>query len=322
MQILILPGLTLPELRDSDLAAIEAAAGPGARITVARDREAALAAAPETEIVLGVVSRSLFAAMPKLRWVHAIAAGVDFLLFPEMRESSVILTGEKGLVGGHLADHAFALLLALTRRLAQAVRLGPGSWQQRMEMRREELELEGLVMGIVGFGGTGRAIARRARAFGMRCRAVDRDPVPAGEGVERVGSLDELPALLGESDVVALGCPLTEETRRLFDASTFARMKPGAYLINVTRGEIIDGEALVEALREERLAGAGLDVTPEEPLPADHPLWQLPNVVITPHTAGASQHRAPRNLDRFCQNLRRLRSGEPLLGQIDKQLGY
>ena len=322
MNILVLTGLTLRELEPEQVERIHAAAGPDARVVITTRMRDALEVAKEAEVILGFLTPQLFAAAPRLRWVHAIASGVDAFLFPEFLASDVVLTSEKGLVGGHLADHAFALLLALTRRLAQAVRLGPGAWERRGEMRREELELEGLTLGIVGFGGTGRAIARRAVAFGMRCLAVDREAVAGSPEVARVRSLDALPELLETSDVVAIGCPLTDETRGMFDARVFAAMKPSALLINVTRGEIVDADALVHALREGQIAGAGLDVVPGEPLPADHPLWELDNVVLTPHTAGASQHRSDRNLARFCENLERLRRGEPLVGVVDKEAGF
>lgn len=322
MNVLVIPGLTLPEPDAAQLERIRDAAGRGGQVTVAADRDSVYSAAPDAEVILGPLSPRLFAAAPRLRWVHAIASGVDGYLFPEMRESRVLLTGEKGLVGGHLADHAFALLLALTRRVAEAVQLGPDAWARRGVLRARSLELEGLCLGLVGFGGTGRAIARRALAFGMRCRAVDRERVPASDEVPEVEPLDRLPELLAASDVIAVCCPLTPETRGLFGDAAFARMKPGALLINVTRGEIVDGDALVRALRAGRIGGAGLDVAPGEPLAPDHALWKLENVVMTPHTAGASQHRARRNLERFCENLRRLRDGETLLGLVDKQLGY
>jgi phosphoglycerate dehydrogenase-like enzyme len=254
--------------------------------------------------------------------VHAIASGVDMFLYPAMRDSHVVLTGEKGLVGGHLADTGFGLLLALTRQIATSIRLGPATWDAREAMRRKEIELEGLTMGIVGFGGTGRAMARRAVAFGMRVLALDEWPVPPSDGVREVWGRDRLAELLAASDVIAVCCPLTSETRNLFNDTTFTQMKRGAFLVNVTRGEIIDGDALVRALQDGRCGGAGLDVAPLEPLPADHPLWTLENVVMTPHTAGASQLRASRNLDRFCENLRRVHVGEPLMGVVDKKLGY
>lgn len=322
MNILVIKGLTLPEVTAGDVAAIEAAAGDGAQVRVADRMRDAIAAAEDVDVILGFIPAPLFAAAPKLRWVHAIASGVDSFLYPAFRDSDVILTGEKGLVGGHLADHGFALLLAVTRRVAEAVRLGPEGWQQRERMRRAELELEGLVMGIIGFGGTGRAMARRATAFGMSCLAIDEHPVTPSDGVAEVWPASRLGDLLGASDVVAVCCPLTAETRGLLDDDAFAAMRPGAIVVNVTRGEIIDGDALVRALESGQLGGAGLDVAPEEPLPAEHPLWGFDQVVMTPHIAGASQHRARRNLERFCENLRRFRADEELIGVVDKQAGY
>lgn len=322
VQILVVLGLTLPEISESELAQIGAAAPPGSTVRVARNMRDALAMAAEVEVILGFIPEPLFAAAPKLRWVHAIASGMDMFLYPAMRSSAVVLTGEKGLVGGHLADTGFGLLLALTRQIATAIRLGPDAWSQREAMRKVEIELEGLTMGIVGFGGTGRALARRAVAFGMEILAVDAWPVPPSDGAAEVWGLDRLYDLLGASDVVGIGAPLTPETRGLFDDKAFSAMRRGALLVNVTRGEIVDGDALVRALRSGACGGAALDVAPKEPLPADHPLWTLSNVVMTPHTAGASQLRATRNITRFCENLRRGRAGEPLVGVVDKQLGY
>ncbi len=322
MHVLVCTGLTLPEVSDADLDRVAAAAGPDATVTLAGTPEQALAAAADVEVILGYIDPQVFAAAPGLRWVAAIASGVDHYLFPALKHSDVVLTSEKGLVGSHLADHAFALLLSLTRGIAQTVRYGDETWAHRMEFRRDNIELEGLTMGIVGLGGTGRAIARRAAAFGMHCQAVDRDEVTTTPEVAVVHPLSAFNELLASSDVVAVCCPLTEETQDLFDDDAFARMKSTAYLVNVTRGGIVDGEALIRALEGGRIAGAGLDVTPEEPLPPGHPLWDAPNLVITPHTAGASQLRAGRNLDRFCRNLEHLRAGEPLEGVVDKELGY
>jgi phosphoglycerate dehydrogenase-like enzyme len=320
MKILIIPGITLPDVADADLQRIREA-GAGADVVVTSPRHAH-EHAEDAEVILGFVPPALFQAAPKLRWVHAIASGVDAFLYPEFAASNVVLTSEKGLVGEHLADHAFGLLLMLTRQLAAALKLGPDAWNHRPEMRPREIELTGLTMGIVGFGGTGRAIARRAAAFGMRCQAIDRDPVASSPEVASVGTTNDFHALLASSDVVAVCVPLTRETQRMFEASAFALMKPSAILVNVTRGEVMDEQALVDALERGQLGGAALDVTPREPLPADSPLWRMDNVVMTPHTAGASQYRAPRNIDRFVTNLIRLRSGEPLEGIIDKNLGY
>jgi phosphoglycerate dehydrogenase-like enzyme len=322
VNVLVIKGLTLPEVSAADVAQIEEAAGPGATVTVVDGEQAAFDPAPNCEVVLGTMPPSLFETAKVLRWVQATASGVDGFLYPEFRDSDVLLTGEKGLVGSHLADTGFGLLLAVTRRIATAIRLGAASWDARAAMRMEELELEGMTMGIVGFGGTGRAMARRGLAFGMSCLAVDAMPVLGGEGVDQVWPSSRLPDLLAGSDVVAICCPLTPATKCLFDDAAFAAMKNGAILVDVTRGEIIDGDALVRALKSGRLGGAALDVAPLEPLPADHPLWSFDNVVMTPHTAGASPFRAGRNLARFCENLRRYRAGEDLVGLVDKQAGF
>jgi phosphoglycerate dehydrogenase-like enzyme len=234
----------------------------------------------------------------------------------------VCLTSEKGLVGEHLADHAFGLLLMLTRQLASALRHGPDSWNHRPEMRFKEIELTGATMGIVGFGGTGNAIAKRAVAFGMKCLAVDHDAVPASRWVDKLWLMDNFQKLLKESDVVSICCPLTNETLDLFDTDVFATMKESAILVNVTRGEVMKEAALIKALQTNQIAGAALDVAPREPLPADSPLWTMPNVVMTPHTAGASQFRAQRNMDRFVKNLERMINNDELEGVIDKVSGY
>ncbi len=322
VEIMVTLGLTLPSISEAELDSIRLAAPPGSVVRVAATIRDAFDIAGETEVLLGIIPKTLFDAAPKLRWVHCIASGMDMFLYPEMRASPVVLTGEKGLVGGHLADTGFGLLLALTRQIATAIRLGPEGWDRRESMRMAEIELDGLTLGVVGFGGTGRAMARRAVAFGMHVIACDVNAVAPSDGVTEVWAMDRLDDLLHTSDAVAIGAPLTDETRGLFDDTRFAAMKPGALLVNVTRGEIVDGDALVRALRSGRLGGAALDVTPIEPLPADHPLWTFDNVVMTPHTAGASQLRGPRNIARFCENLRRAGGGEPLMGLVDKQLGY
>ena len=320
MKVLIIPGLTLREVTETDLARIRDAAGD-ADIVVSDHREA-LRHIADADVVLGFVTREMFLAARKLRWVQPISSGVDMFLYDEFRDGDVVLTSEKGLVGEHLADHAFGLLLMLTRQLHTALRHGPDAWNHRPAMRGREIELTGSVMGIFGFGGTGRAVARRAAAFGMTVNALDRDPVPNSPEVAAVWGPERFEHLLATSDVVAVCCPLTPETRGRFDAAAFARMKSTAYLVNVTRGEVMVEEDLANALESGAIAGAALDVAPREPLPPDSRLWALPNVTMTPHTAGASQFRAERNLDRFVDNLRRFVAGEPLEGIIDKSLGY
>lgn len=320
MKILVIPGLTFPSLTPEYRQRISNAA-PNAEILEATPDEA-VEQSTDADVILGFVPRSMFLRCQKLRWVHAIASGVDMFLYPEFVESEVLLTSEKGLVGDHLADHAFSLLLMLTRQTAAAHAMGAESWNHRPELRRKEVELTGSTMGCFGFGGTGRAIAKRATAFGMNVIALDRDPVPASPEVSEVWSSERFDDLLKESDVVAICCPLTSETRAKFDARAFGLMKTSGLVINVTRGEVMDEQALVDALENGQIAGAGLDVAPREPLPPESPLWSMPHVVMSPHTAGASQFRAERNLNRFCENLVRLRAGDPLQGLIDKRLGY
>ena len=319
--ILVVEGLTLMDATPF-IADITAAAPEGSTVTVASGLKDARSYAGEVEVMLGILDPRFFADAPNLKWLHAIASGVDMFMFDDFINSDVVLTGEKGLVGGHLADTGWGLLLALTRQIHTAIRLGADAWQHRVDMRRKEIELEGLTMGVLGFGGTGRAMARRAVAFGMKTLAVDEYPSLGDHGVAEVWGVDRLDELLARSDVVAVCLPLTETTDAMFDSDLIAKMKAGSYIVNVTRGEIIDGGALVAALESGHLGGAALDVAPGEPLPPDHRLFALDNVAMTPHTAGASQLRAPKNVARFVRNLGLARAGKPLEGVVDKIAGY
>jgi len=212
--------------------------------------------------------------------------------------------------------------LTMTRNLQRAIKLGPEGWASRAELRAEELELDGLTLGILGFGGTGQAMAKRGRAFGMTCLAVDNNKIEGNDDVVEVWDLDSIPELLSLSDIVAICLPLTAETQGFFNDEVFSKMRKGSFLINVTRGEIVDDKALQRALDSGHIRGAGLDVHTVEPMSTDHPFWNYENVVMTPHTAGASQLRSGRNIDRFVQNIGRWRTNEELLGVYDKQAGY
>ncbi len=320
MKILYTPNLIAPALTDDQRSRILAAAGPGARIVDAKDPEKQRQEIVDTDMLFGRVSPEIYALNKRLRYYHSIGAGVDAILSPELVESDVILASEKGEVGIHLAEHAFALLLALTRGVHVAVR--DPDYRLREPIRKEQRELHALTMGIVGFGGTGREVARRAVGFRMRVLAVDIEDVPPEPGVEAIWKPDRLPDLLGASDVVVIGLPLTKATHHLFTRDLFRRMRPSAILINVTRGAIVYGDDLVTALDDGLLWGAGLDVTDPEPLPAGHRLLAHPRVIVTPHTAGGSPRRAGRVIATFCENLRRLRTAQPLLALIDKRKGY
>ena len=191
-----------------------------------------------------------------------------------------------------------------------------------MSIRSEMWELGGRTLGIIGLGGTGVEVARRAMGFDMITIAVDPEEVPKPDFVSEVWKPERFHDLLEQSDVVVVCAPLTRRTRGLFDLEAFRHMKRHAFLINVTRGAIVDAAALAQALEEKLIGGAGLDVTPQEPLPADSPLWDMKNVIITPHAAGGSPLRLDRTVHLFCENLRRLTEGRPLLSLIDKEKGY
>jgi len=299
---------------------------PGVRFDDPDTREEADALLPDAEIVLGTALRPRnFAGATRVRWVHSTAAGVGHVLFPELVESPIVVTNARGMHARSMAEHVLGLMLAFTRRLhasrdAQRER----RWTQGEQVRGAPSfeELHGATLGIVGFGHIGRAVATAARAFGMRVLAVRRhplaDPAPADEqwGPERLGEL------LERCDWVVLAAPHTGETERLLGAAELARMKPGARLVNVARGALVDEAALVAALRSGRLAGAALDVTAEEPLPADSPLWSLPEVIVTPHTSGVGPRFWERVAEQFADNLRRYLAGEPLDNVVDKRSGY
>ena len=280
----------------------------------------ALDVMPEIDIIFGGMSRDMFKRAERLKWVQTWGAGVDGMMYVEFVHSEVILTSAKGTVGVHLSEHAMALLLGLTRGIARAIRTT--DWNERMPIRHASWELIDKTMGIVGLGGTGSDVAIRAHAFGMKVIAVDPEDVDVPDCVETCWKMDRFYDLLSASDIVVVCCPLTEETRGIFDRLAFKKMQNHALLINVTRGKIMDEASLVEALETGQIAGAGLDVTPQEPLPADHPLWNMPNVIITPHTAGGSPNRQDRIVNLFCENLRRFLNGEDMLSVIDKNKGY
>jgi phosphoglycerate dehydrogenase-like enzyme len=320
MKILYTPVMIVPSLEPAQRAAILEAAGPGTNLIETKDRARQRQEIVDADVLFGRVPNDIFLLHKRLTYYHSIGAGVDAILSPELVQSDIPLASEKGGVGVHLAEHAFALLLGLSRGLHTAIR--QPDYELREPIRLEQRELYELTMGIVGFGGTGRAVARRALGFGMRVLAVDIEDVPPEPGVEAVWKPDRLYEMLGLSDAVVIGLPLTKATRHLFTRDLFRRMRPSAILVNVTRGEIIYGDDLLAALDEGLLWGAGLDVTDPEPLPKGHRLWTHPRVIVTPHTAGGSPRRAQRVIDTFCENLRRMRAGQPLLALIDKEKGY
>ena len=272
----------------------------------------------EAEVLYGSVGEADLPQAIALRWVQLPHAGVEHLMYPAFKASDIILTNCRGLFGPQLAEHAFALLLALTRRIPTQLEFMRRKHWERVPC----LELAGMTLGIIGLGGIGRAIAARAKAFELEVIAVDAEPVEKPAGVDHLNGMDWLPELLARSQVVMVCCPSTPATHRLLGREEFAHMPRGGYLVNVSRGRIIDEEALVEALRAGQLAGAGLDVTYQEPCPPESPLWTEENVILTSHSAGASQHIRRRAMQLFVDNLHRYVGGEPLLNVVDKDKGY
>ncbi len=304
---------------DAQLQKIKSAARD-VEVVVATEREEMYRQVRDASVIFGRFNPELFERGIQIRWVQTLGAGVDGGLFPDFVASDIVLTSEKGHVGPHLAEQAFALLLAITRGVARSVR--ERTWDNKWSIRQECWELTDRTLGIVGLGGTGQAVAQRASAFGMRILAVDPEPVARPPDVEAVWRMDGFHRMLNQSDAVIVCAPLTPDTRGLFDLEAFRQMKRTAILINVTRGAIVDEASIVQALRDGLIAGAGLDVTPIEPLPPDHPLWTMENVVITPHVAGASPLRMDRAVDLFCRNLVAFRAGKSLESVIDKAKGY
>ena len=273
---------------------------------------------PEAEIVIGELQPRHFAKAEKARWVAYHSAGIDHLISPEILESDKIITCAKEFVGVHLAEHAFALILGLTRDVAVVTR--NASWTDNRLMGRELIDS---TMGIIGLGGSGRETAKRAHAFGMRVLAVDPTPAEVPDYVEVCWGIDRFHDLLEASDFVVICAPLTPQTEGMFDREAFRKMKSDAILINVSRGKIIELEALIEALEQGQIGGAGLDALPVEPVPDDHPFWQMENVIITPHIAGNSPMRGPRWMDTFIVNLKSYMAGEEVvLSRFDQDRGY
>ncbi len=278
----------------------------------------------DAEIYLGWVNREVFLAAKSLRWVQSPSSGIDrFLAIPELREGEVILTSARGTHAACLAEHALAVILSFTRGIGRfIVQQQQHHWANR-EIRPTLVELTGRTMGIIGLGAVGQALAKRAAAFDMRIVAVDAVAVEKPAYVERVAGLDGLDALLEESDYVVVTVPYTADTRSMLDAARLALLKPTALLIGISRGGIIDEAATVLALQEGRLAGAALDVFATEPLPEESPLWDIENLLITPHAAGGSQFEASTVREIFTENLGRFLRGEfPLRNQIDKVRGF
>lgn len=284
---------------------------------------------PDTDILMSwSITGDELKIARKLRWIHSPAAAVHRLMIPELQASDIVVTSARGVHGPVVAEHVIALILALAKRLPSAF-----GYQRTHEWAQERMwnesprprEIAGATLGLVGIGSIGSEVARKAAALGMRVIAARGNANAATEkpeGVEVVYPSSSLHRVLQESDYVVLAAPVTPVTRGMINTRTLALMKPDAYLINVSRGALIDEPALIDALRRKQIAGAALDVFEQEPLPADSPLWDLESVLITPHTAALTDKLWDRHFRLFSDNLRRFQAHQPLVGQVDKTRGY
>jgi len=296
---------------------------PGVRLVVNEGAPAPADVAAADALVVWSLPPAVLAAAPRLRWLQTGGAGVEGFPLAELAARGIVVTNARGVHGPNMAEHALAMMLAFARGLPRLLRAQAAHRWRDEATHREVFELGGQTLLLVGLGEIASALALRAQALGLRVLAVRRRPErSAPPGVAEVLPLAELAAALGQADHVVLTLPATAGTRGLFGAAEFAAMRRGAYFYNLGRGATVDTAALVAALERDHLGGAGLDVVDPEPLPADSPLWDLPNVLITAHTAGATPRYWDRGLALIETNLDRFLRGEPLRNVVDLGAGY
>lgn len=290
----------------------------------ARTEDAALPLYPAADVVFaGQMTREQLAAARRLRWLHSPAAGVGGMLFPEMVASPVVVTNSRGMSAGTIAEHVLAVTLALFRQLPHAIRS-----QAAREWAQDAMGAEGnrLIAGarvlVVGLGAIGGAVAHRMTLLGARVTGLRRRAAGQTHGEWTVAPVDRLHDLLPEADVVVIAAPHTRATRGLIGRPELALMSRDALLVNVSRGQLVDEPALIQALGARAIGGAALDVFVDEPLPPDSPFWTLPNVLITPHTSGFRPDHWDAATALFAENLERFDAGQPLVNVVDKVAGY
>jgi len=306
-----LPDATVEELRKSAPANVQIVS-PAANQVNAEITDA-------DALIATQLNRAELQAAKQLKWVHIMNSGVEGVA-PVFKNTDVILTNLKVVLGPEVADHAMALLLSLTRGLYQTIP-AKGRWEMPRNLN-QLTDLRGKTAVIVGVGGVGTQIAERANGFGMTIIGVDPKDSAPSPVIKQMVKPNQLDSVLPFADVVFITVPETDATKGMIGAAQFRETKRGAYFIAVSRGSIYSMDGLIEVLTNHHLAGAGLDVTDPEPLPANHPLWKFENVVITPHIAGASDVSLARVVEMLKENIRRFAAGEPLLNVVDKEKGY
>ena len=305
-----------PRVSDEWLRRIRAAA-PALHVVECESEADAEREVPAADAFYGTITPRLLGAARQLRWVQAPVAGLERYMFPALADHAAALTNMRGVYHDMVPEHAFALMLALARGMRRYALL---QHERRWEPHEVGM-LAGQTVGVVGLGGIGAGVARRAAAFDMRIVGLDPqvERLPGIAGVEAIVRPAQLDLLLERADWVVICAPHTPDTEKMFRRAQLRRMKRSAFLVNVGRGVIVDLADLVEALRAGEIAGAGLDVFEVEPLPADHPLWTMPNVVLTPHVAASVPEVADRWLDVLVDNVGRFVRGEPLRNVVDKR---
>ncbi|MGD8544080.1 MAG: D-2-hydroxyacid dehydrogenase [Candidatus Bathyarchaeota archaeon] len=320
MVLKILVSFDLPEVNIREIRSVS----PEVQVRKESKDSALIDAVGEAEILFtGEANREMITAAPKLRWIHSWGAGVDRLLsIPEMARGSIILTNSSGIHSIQISEHVIGLMLIFTRKLKEFILFqNDGVWHVPDETYIFD-ELKGKTVGIIGLGSIGSEIAKKAKCFGMTVLAIRRTITAKPTFVDELLPSYDLKRLLKESDFVVISAPLTSKTRGMIGAQEFANMKRTAYIINIARGEIIQQNELIAALKQKKIAGAGLDVFETEPLQPNSDLWHMKNVIITPHVAGETVHYYERTTKIFCENLRRYINKTPLINVVDKKAGY
>jgi len=295
--------------------------GKSVQMTVAANADDLNRLLPEVDVIFGSINAEMLAKAKNLRWLQATEAGMEKLLFPELVQSNVVVTNMARMFAPAISETAIGMLLSLTRGLAKYY--VPQFEKRTWNAERNLVEVDGMTMGIVGMGGLGSFTATRAHyGFNMRILGTDPKPMVKPIFVDTLREPGWLMEMVPQVDVLVSAAPATKETVGMFNEQVFRAMKKTAYFINISRGTLVDEPALVRALQEGWIAGAGLDVTRQEPLPSSHPFWDCPNLILTCHTAGYSPQRRLRLMGLLAENVRRYSSGLPLLNVVDKQRGY